>query len=61
MDQLKKDLEVIKQKFNDCTTIADSFDQDHEQQRIAWLKKSEFWNRIAAYMERLARLEDDGK
>jgi hypothetical protein len=59
MEILKNDLKKIEGKYDDCTTIADSFDADHEQQRVAWLKKSDFWDRIAGYLRELIKIKEE--
>ena len=64
MDNIKHDLEVLHDKFQSYITIADSFDDDHMEQRNAWMNKAGFVARLIAYVEELKKLKeaaDDGK
>ena len=64
MDPLKKDLELLHEKYQSYITIADSFDDEHMEQRNAWMNKAGFVARLIAYLEELKKMKeasDDGK
>lgn len=62
MKDIKHDLAILDDKYQSYITIADSFDDEHMEQRNAWMNKAGFVARLINYVEAYKRiLEDDGK
>ena len=64
MENIKHDLELLHEKYQSYITIADSFDDEHMEQRNAWMEKAGFVARLIAYLEELEKMkeaEDDRK
>ena len=63
MDNIKHDLEVLHDKFQSYITIADSFDDDHMEQRNAWMAKAgKVVGRILELEEQIRKEQgNDGK
>lgn len=64
MKDIKHDLELLHEKYQSYITIADSFDDEHMEQRNAWMNKAGFVARLIAYLEayqKIKEAEDDGK
>ena len=40
MDNIKHDLAILDDKYQSYITIADSFDDEHMEQRNAWMDKA---------------------
>ena len=62
MKDLKHDLELLHEKYQSYITIADSFDDEHMEQRNAWMNKAGFVARLIAYLEayqKMKEAEDD--
>lgn len=64
MKDIKHDLELLHEKYQSYITIADSFDDEHMEQRNAWMNKAAFVARLIAYLEAYQKMkesEDDGR
>lgn len=58
MKDIKHDLAILDDKFQSYITIADSFDEDHMEQRNTWMAKADFVGRLIRYLEELMKLKE---
>ena len=58
MENIKHDLAFLDDKYQSYITIADSFDEDHMEQRNAWMAKADFVGRLIRYLEELMKLKE---
>ena len=58
MKDIKYDLELLHEKYQSYITIADSFDDEHMEQRNAWMNKAGFVARLIAYLEEYQKMKE---
>ena len=58
MDDIKQELNELHTKYQSYLIIADSFDDDHMEQRNAWMAKADFVGRLIRYLEELMKLKE---
>lgn len=58
MKDIKHDLELLHEKYQSYITIADSFDEEHMEQRNAWMNKAGFVARLIAYLEEYQKMKE---
>ena len=62
MDNIKNDLKLLHEKYQSYLTIADSFDDDHMEQRNAWMAKTgKIFVRILELEEQIRKEAEDDK
>ena len=58
MKDIKHDLAILDDKYQSYITIADSFDEEHMEQRSAWMEKAGFVSRLIAYLEEYQKMKE---
>lgn len=58
MKDIKHDLELLHEKYQSYITIADSFDEEHMEQKNAWMNKAGFVARLIAYLEEYMKMKE---
>lgn len=58
MDHIKQDLSELHNKYQSYITIADSFDDEHMEQRNAWMNKAGFVSRLISYLEEYQKMKE---
>lgn len=58
MKDIKHDLAILNDKYQSYITIADSFDDEHMEQRNAWMDKANFVSRLISYLEEYQKMKE---
>ena len=58
MDNIKKDLELLHEKYQSYIIVADSFDNEYSWQKEAWMHKAWFVARLISYVEEYMKMKE---